>query len=130
MSSELHYETLARVSDLIRRRKLSPVEATQAILARIEQLDGQYRSYVTVTADRALERAKLAEAEIARGLWRGPLHGAPIAVKDLCNTTFAPTASGTTIFKGVTPSFNATVVDRLEQAGAIILGKLRMTEGA
>ena len=130
MSSELHYETLARVSDLIRRRKLSPVEATQAILARIEQLDGQYRSYVTVTADRALERAKLAEAEIARGLWRGPLHGAPIAVKDLCNTTFAPTASGTTIFKGVTPSFNATVVDRLEQAGAVILGKLRMTEGA
>jgi amidase len=130
MSSDLHYETLTRVSDLIRRRKLSPVEATQAILARIEKLDGQYRSYVTVTADRALERAKLAEAEIARGLWRGPLHGAPIAVKDLCNTTFAPTASGTTIFKGVTPSFNATVVDRLEQAGAIILGKLRMTEGA
>jgi amidase len=130
MSSDLHYETLTSVSNLIRRRKLSPVEATQAILARIEQLDGQYHSYVTVTAERALERAKAAEAEIARGLWRGPLHGAPIAVKDLCNTTFAPTASGTTIFKSFTPSFNATAVDRLEQAGAIILGKLRMTEGA
>jgi amidase len=130
MSSDLHFETLTAVSDLIRRRKISPVEATQAILARIDQLDGRYRSYVTLTADRALERAKVAEAEIARGLWRGPLHGAPIAVKDLCNTTFAPTASGTTIFKGATPNFNATVVDRLEQAGAIILGKLRMTEGA
>jgi amidase len=130
MASDLHYETLTSVSDLIRRRKLSPVEATKAMLARIEKLDGQYRSYVTVTADRALERAKVAEAEIARGLWRGPLHGAPIAVKDLCNTTFAPTASGTTIFKTFTPSFNATVVDRFEQAGAVILGKLRMTEGA
>jgi amidase len=130
MSSDLHYESLTVLSDLMRRRKLSPVEATQASLARIAQLDGQYRCYATVCADRALERAKIAEAEISRGLWRGPLHGTPIAVKDLCNTTFAPTGSGTTIFKEFTPDFNATVVDRLEQAGAIILGKLAMTEGA
>ena len=130
MSSDLHYQSLTSVSDLIRRRKLSPVEATRAILERIARLDGQYRSYVTVLADRALERAKAAEAEIARGLWRGPLHGVPVAVKDLCNTTFAPTTSGTTIFKDFIPSFNATVVDRLEQSGAVIVGKLRMTEGA
>jgi amidase len=130
MSSDLHYQSLTTVSDLIRRRKLSPVEVTRAVLERIARLDGQYRSYVTLLPERALERAKVAEAEITRGLWRGPLHGVPIAVKDLCNTTFAPTASGTTIFKDFTPSFNATVVDRLEQSGAVILGKLRMTEGA
>ena len=130
MSSDLHYESLTTVSDLIRRRKLSPVEATQATLARIAQLDGQYRSYATLLAERALTRAAVAEAEITRGLWRGPLHGVPIAVKDLCNTSFAPTAAGTTIFKDFIPSFDATVVERLERAGAVILGKLRMTEGA
>ena len=130
MTSDLHYESLTSVSDLIRRRKLSPVEVTEAMLARIDRLDGRYRSYVAVLAERARARAKAAETEIAGGLWRGPLHGVPVAVKDLCNTTFAPTAAGTTIFKNFTPSFNATVVDRLEQAGAVILGKLRMTEGA
>jgi amidase len=130
MPSDLHYESLTTVSDLIRRRKLSPVEVVDAMLARIERLDGQYQSYATVLGERARERAKVAEAEIGRGLWRGPLHGAPVAVKDLCNTVFAPTTSGTTIFRDYTPSFNATVVDRLEQAGAVILGKLRMTEGA
>jgi len=130
MGSDLHYESLTTVADLMRRRKLSPVEVTEAILARIDRLDGRHRSYVAVLADRARRQAKTAEAEIARGLWRGPLHGAPIAVKDLCNTTFAPTTSGTTIFKDFTPAFNATVVDRLEQAGAVMLGKLAMTEGA
>ena len=128
--SDLHYASLTSVSDLIHRRKLSPVEAVEAMLARIDRLDGRYRSYGAVLAERARERARAAESEIARGLWRGPLHGVPIAVKDLCNTTFAPTAAGTTIFKDYIPSFNATVVDRLEQAGAVILGKLRMTEGA
>jgi amidase len=130
MTSDLHYQSLTTVSDLIRRRKLSPVEVTEAMLTRIDRLNGQYRPYVAVLADRARSRAKSAEAEIARGLWRGPLHGVPIAVKDLCNTTFAPTTAGTTIFRDFTPGFNATVVDRLEQSGAIILGKLRMTEGA
>jgi len=130
MTSDLHYESLTDVADLMRRRKLSPVEVTEAMLARIDRLDGRHRAYVTVLAERARRQANTAEAEIARGLWRGPLHGAPIAVKDLCNTTFAPTTSGTTIFKDFTPRFNATVVERLEQAGAVILGKLRMTEGA
>ena len=129
MSSDLHYQSLTNVSDLIRRRKLSPVEATRAIL---EDCPARWSVpfLCDCVAERALERAKAAEAEITRGLWRGPLHGVPIAVKDLCNTTFAPTASGTTIFENFTPSFNATVVDRLEQSGAVILGKLRMTEGA
>jgi amidase len=130
MSSDLAYESLTTVSDLIRRKQLSSVEVTTAILQRIAKLDGQYHAYATVLAERALNRAKGADAEIARGLWRGPLHGVPIAIKDLCYTTFAPTSAGTTIFKSFVPSFNATVVDRLEDAGAVLLGKLQMTEGA
>ena len=130
ISSDLHFESLTTVSDLIRRRKLSSVEATAATLARIERLDGGFHSYATVLGERALERASAADAEIARGFWRGPLHGAPIAVKDLCNTTYAPTAAGTTIHKSFVPPFNATVVDRLEESGAVVLGKLKMTEGA
>ena len=130
MSSDLQYEPLTSISDLIRRKKLSSVEVTDATLKRIAKLDGQYHSYATVLAERALTRAKAADAEIARGLWRGPLHGVPIAVKDLCYTTFAPTSAGATIFKRFVPSFNATVVERLEDAGAILLGKLQMTEGA
>jgi amidase len=130
MSSDLAYESLTTVSDLIRRKQLSSVEITNAILQRIAKLDGQYHSYATVLTERALDRAQVADAEIARGLWRGPLHGVPIAVKDLCYTTFAPTSAGTTIFKSFVPSFNATVVERLEDAGAVLLGKLQMTEGA
>ena len=130
MCSDLPYESLTTVSDLIRRRWLSSAEATDAILQRIAKLDGEYRAYATVLPERALERAKAADAEIARGLWRGPLHGVPVAVKDLCYTTFAPTAAGTTMFKAFIPPFNATVVDRFEDAGAILLGKLQMTEGA
>ena len=130
MSSDLQYEQLTIVSDLIRRKKVSSVEVTEAVLQRIAKLDGQYHSYATVLAERALDRAKAADAEIARGVWRGPLHGVPIAVKDLCYTTFAPTQAGGTIHKSFVPSFNATVVERLEDAGAILLGKLQMTEGA
>jgi amidase len=130
MSSELQYESLTTVSDLIRRKQLSSAELTGTALKRIAQLDGQYHSYATVLPERALEQAKAADAEIARGLWRGPLHGVPLAVKDLCYTTFAPTRAGTTIFKAFTPSFNATVVERLEDGGAVLLGKLQMTEGA
>ena len=130
MSSDLPFESLTTVSDLIRRRRLSSAEVTDTILQRIAQLDEQYHSYATVLPERALERAKAADAEITRGLWRGPLHGVPIAVKDLCYTTFSPTCAGTTIFKAFIPSFNATVVERLEDAGAVLLGKLQMTEGA
>src|SRR3984885_7294581 len=130
MSSELQYESLTTVSDLIRRKRLSSAELAEMALRRIAQLDGQYHSYATVLPERALKQAKAADAEIARGLWRGPLHGVPLAVKDLCYTTFAPTCAGTTLFKTFTPSFNATVVERLEDGGAVILGKLQMTEGA
>jgi len=124
------FEPLISLSDRLRRREASPVEVASAMLERIGALDGSYHAYATVLADRAIEKARAAESEIMRGHWRGPLHGVPIAIKDLCFTTFAPTAAGTTMRRGFTPDFNATVVDRLEMAGAIILGKLKMTEGA
>jgi amidase len=130
MPSDLAYQSLTTVSDHIRRKHLSSAEVTEALLRRIGELDGRYRSYATVLPERALSQAKAADAELKRGLWRGPLHGVPIAVKDLCYTTFAPTSAGTKIFKDFVPAFNATVVDRLEEAGAVLLGKLKMTEGA
>jgi amidase len=130
MSTELHDEPLLEISERIRRRDLSAVTVTQAILDRIDALDGAYHSYATVLAQRALERAKAADGELSQRIWRGPLHGVPIAVKDLCYTTFAPTAAGTTLLRDFVPGYNATVIDRLEQGGAVILGKLQMTEGA
>ena len=127
---DLHYCELVEIGQRIRKRELSPVEATQAQLDRIVRLDGQLKSYAYVMASSALEQAHAAEKEIAAGRVRGPLHGVPIAVKDLCWTKDAPTAAGTTIYRDYRPSEDATVVSRLKEAGAVILGKLQLTEGA
>lgn len=129
-SNDIHYEPLTTISEWIQRRQISPVEVTQHALKRIGALDHHYRGYATVLADRAMERAKVAENEIAKGIWRGPLHGVPVALKDLCFTKYAPTAAGTTMYQAFKPDYNATVVDRLERGGAVVLGKLKMTEGA
>jgi amidase len=127
---DLAFEPLVSLSARLRRREVSPVEVTTAMLDRIEALDGHYMSYTTVLADRALAQARQAEGEIARGHWRGPLHGVPIGIKDLCFTTYAPTTGGTVLHSGFMAEFDATVVERLEMAGAVTLGKLKMTEGA
>jgi amidase len=121
---------LVEIGQRIQKRELSPVEATQAQLDRIAHLDGQLKSYAYVMASAALEQAHAAEKEIAAGEVRGPLHGVPIAVKDLCWTKDAPTAAGMTIYRDYRPSEDATVVSRLKEAGAVILGKLQLTEGA
>ncbi len=104
--------------------------ATQAQLDRIGQLDGQLKSYAYVMATSALEQAKAADREIAARKVRGPLHGVPIAVKDLCWTKDAPTAAGMKIYRDNRPREDATVVIKLKEAGAVILGKLQLTEGA
>ncbi len=131
MTSEpLHYLSLMDLSARLKSGAITPTTVTEALLARIRQHDGSLKSYTTLLADRAMAQARVAEHEIRRGFWRGPLHGVPIAVKDLCYTTFAPTAAGMFIHKDFVPPYNATVVERLERAGAIILGKLTMTEGA
>lgn len=129
-ADNLHYLELVDVARRIRSGAVSPVALTRALLARIERLDGNLKSYATVTADLALKQAQQAEAEIARGVYRGPLHGVPIAVKDLCYTKGVPTAAGMAIHAAFKPDHDSTVVERLAAAGAILLGKLQLTEGA
>lgn len=126
----LHYKSVTELAGLFRRGLAKPSEVTEAMLNRIKKLDGEFHGYAVVLAERALAQAKNHDAEIAKGIWRGPLHGVPIGLKDLCYTTFAPTAGGTKIHARFVPSFSATIVDRLERAGAVTLGKLKMTEGA
>ncbi len=130
MPEDLHYLSLDEVARRLKARKLSSVDATRSILARIEKLDPGLKAYATVTADRALADAARLDAEIAAGKSRGALHGVPIAVKDLCNTAGIATAAGMPIHRGNVPTVDATVVARLRNAGAVILGKLQMTEGA
>jgi amidase len=129
-SRQLHFKGLTDVGHMIRRGEVSSIGVTQGMLDLIRSRDREYNSYIHVCADLALEQAAAADAEIAVGIHKGPLHGVPVAVKDLCYTTYAPTRAGTTIHNDFVPPFNATVVDRLETAGAVILGKLSMTEGA
>lgn len=126
----LHYRRLTDVAGLIEAREISPVELTRAILDRIGALDGRLHAYATVMADHAMAAAGAAEREIQAGRYRGPLHGVPVAVKDLCYTKAAPTRGGLAVLRDFTPEFDATVVSKLEAAGAVLLGKLNLTEGA
>lgn len=129
-SADLHYLQLTELAALIKAREVSPVEATRAELDRIAALDGSLASYALVMTDLAMAQAAAAEKEIAAGNYRGPLHGVPVAVKDLCWTKGVPTAAGMTIYKDFRPDEDATVVRRLTDAGAVILGKLQLTESA
>jgi len=122
--------SLMQVSGLIAAGAITPFDVTEAVLARIARVDQRLTSFQTVLADRAREKAAEATRERQAGLDRGPLHGVPIALKDLCETSFAPTAAGMAIHRENATGRNATVTERLEQAGAIVLGKLAMTEGA
>ncbi len=128
--SPIHYWGLMEVAQSIRAGGLSPVELAQLILDRIQSIDGDLESYATVLSDRALERARMAEMEIQEGNYKGPLHGVPIAVKDLCYTRGVRTMGGMALLADFVPDFDATVVERLEAAGAVILGKLNLSEGA
>ena len=127
---ELHWLDAAQIARLLHSRKLSPVELTRSMLARIERLDGKLRAYARVTPELALAQARDAEAMIMQRRILGPLHGVPIALKDLCFTKGIATAGGMTIHRNFIPSFDGTVVSRLRRAGAVLLGKLQMTEGA
>ena len=130
MATDLHYWSLDEAARRIAARDISSVELTQAILDRIAAIDPVLMSYATLTPERALEDASALDAETAAGGSRGPLHGVPIAVKDLYDVAGVPTAAGMTIHRDTVPARDATVVARLRAAGAVILGKLQMTEGA
>lgn len=126
----IHYATLSEVSGLLRSREISSVELTEAQLARIVAVDAELHSYALVTAELALAQARQADREIAAGNRRGPLHGVPIAVKDLCYTQGVPTEGGLKVYENFLPAFDATVMTKLYDAGAVLLGKLNLTEGA
>ena len=130
MENELLTYDVATLAEKIRRKQISPVELTEAYLARIDQVDEDLRSYITVTADQARSAAVRAEHEIAAGNWRGPFHGVPIALKDLCSTRGVRTTGGSKILADYVPDFDCTVWSRLEAAGAILLGKLNLHEFA
>jgi amidase len=130
VSSGLEYLELSDVAERIRARQLSPVEVTEAVVSRVEQLDPKLHCFARLTPEIALEQARRAEGAIAAGEYLGPLHGIPIAVKDNCDTKGIPTTNGLALFDDRIPAEDATVVRRLREAGAVLIGKLQHTEGA
>jgi amidase len=124
------YLTIAEMGHRLRDRTISSTALTGAFLDRIHRLDGHYRSYARLMAERALAEAAQADEALDRGLDRGPLHGIPVAIKDLIASKGIITAAGMTIRAGHIPDEDATVLERLRQSGAVVLGKLNLTEGA
>ena len=129
-SGALHYLTIGAAAPLLAAGELSPVTLTQAYLDRIAAVDGRLDSYVTLTAERALSQARQVAAEIAAGRYRGPMHGIPIALKDLYDTAGIRTTAMSRVTPDRVPDEDATIVAKLDAAGAILLGKLAMHEFA
>jgi aspartyl-tRNA(Asn)/glutamyl-tRNA(Gln) amidotransferase subunit A len=115
--------SIAELAPLLRDKKVSPVDVTQAALDRIAKVDGRLSSFITVTAEAALAAARRAEAEIAAGRWRGPLHGVPYGAKDIIETAGVRTTHGSSFFRDHVPAEDADCIVRLRRAGAILLGK-------
>lgn len=130
MPEELCYKTISDIAPLIENREVSPVEITACMLDRIDALDSQIQSFTCVTRELATTQAKLAEEEVMSGFYRGPLHGVPVAVKDLFYTAGIPTTCASTLLQNWLPAYNATAVEKLANAGSVMLGKLSLTEFA
>ena len=129
-SVDIPFLSATELSGLIQRREISPLEAVDAYLNRIEQVDPSLNSYITVLATEARQAALDADREIARGDYRGPLHGVPVAVKDQIHSKGIRTTDASKIRSDFIPEEDATVLARLKEAGAILLGKLNMSEFA
>jgi aspartyl-tRNA(Asn)/glutamyl-tRNA(Gln) amidotransferase subunit A len=121
---------LGEASQLVRSKKVSPVELTHECLSRIERLNPKLNAFITVTADSAVAEARQAEAEVQHDGWRGPLHGIPIALKDMVDTAGIHTTAASGVFKDRVPTEDAEIVRRLKAAGAVFLGKLNLQECA
>ncbi|MFN8059915.1 MAG: amidase [Vicinamibacterales bacterium] len=128
--SDLTTLSLTEAAARLRARSVSPVDLTRACLDRIERLNPTLNAFITITGDRALEEARDAEAEIVKGKWRGPLHGVPIALKDIVDTKGLRTTAASELYKARVPDEDAEVVRRLTAAGAVLLGKLNLHEFA
>ena len=127
---ELYELSIKEISELIKKKEVSPVELTKQILNRIERYDGDINSYVTVLSDYAIQKAKKAQDDIASGKYLGPLHGVPIGLKDIFVMKDVRTTAGSKILENFKPLYNATVTQKLLDAGAIIVGKNNMDEFA
>jgi aspartyl-tRNA(Asn)/glutamyl-tRNA(Gln) amidotransferase subunit A len=123
-------ETIAELGPRLRRKEISPVELTRECLERIEKVNPALNAFITVTGESALAEARAAEDEIFRNEWRGPLHGIPLALKDLIDTVGVRTTAASALFQNRVPNEDAEVVRRLRQAGAVILGKNNLHEFA
>ena len=123
-------QSILQISEFLRQGSVSPVELTTACLTRLDKLNPKLNAFITVTAESALAQARQAEAEIGRGDWRGPLHGIPLALKDLIDTAGVRTTAASFVFKDRIPSEDAEVVRRLKAAGAVLLGKQNLHEFA
>ena len=128
MSDDLCFTPATELSPLIRRKELSPVELIDAVLARIEACEPRINAFSALTAERAREAARRAEAALTKGEATGALHGLPVTIKDLTETAGIPTQRGSHSLKGHVPTVSAPVIPRLEEAGAIILGKTTTSE--
>lgn len=126
--TDIPFLSVAQLSELIKNRTVSPVAVVEAYLARIDTLNSKLYAYLTVCRDESLQAARESEQALDRGQYLGPVHGIPVAVKDQLNTAGIRTTSGTPIFDDFTPEDDATVIAKLKSAGAILLGKLNMTE--
>jgi aspartyl-tRNA(Asn)/glutamyl-tRNA(Gln) amidotransferase subunit A len=123
-------DTIVDLAPRLRRKEISPVELTRDCLDRIDQLNPTLNAFITVTAESALAEARAAEKEISHGDWRGPLHGIPIALKDLIDTAGTRTTAASQLYENRIPAEDAEVVRRLRRAGAVILGKNNLHEFA
>ena len=129
-NSDLHRLTIAQAGEEIKARRLSPVELTQAYLDRISSLNDHLGAYITVTGEQALSSARKAETQIQSGRHAGPLHGVPVAVKDIISTKGVLTSAGSKVLTDNIPDHDSTIIERLNSAGAPILGKLNLSEFA
>ena len=129
-ATDICYMTIAEASRLVGGRQLSPVELVSAHLERINDTEGMLNSFITLLADEALQEARVAEAEIQSGHYRGPLHGIPVGLKDLYYTKGVRTTGGSKVLGDFVPDWDATAAARLRESGAILLGKLNMREFA
>jgi aspartyl-tRNA(Asn)/glutamyl-tRNA(Gln) amidotransferase subunit A len=122
------FASVRRLGEALRARRVSPVALAETFLERLERLGPRYNAVVTLTRDRALAEARRAEEDIAAGRWRGPLHGIPYGAKDLLATAGIPTTWGAAPLRHQTFDFDATVIERLRAAGAVLVAKLAMVE--
>ena len=127
---ELPFLSIGEASRLIKKKEISPKELAESVLGRIEKLDGTLNSYITVMGEKALDSAKTAEEEIAAGRYRGPLHGIPLGLKDIFVMKGVPATCGSKMLESFVPPYDATVTKKLQDAGAVILGKNNMDEFA